>query len=279
MSATVVPTQRSAIRHDRVRLSDLLRSEWIKLTSVPAMVIGLASIVLLSIGMPILTAAWTPSRGLLHHSVDQTVYGLVGFPATFTTLLAGILGVVAMGSEYSTRSIQTTLMAAPKRWKTLAAKAQLMFGITAGLTLVSTFVAWAASYPLYASAGQQVGLNTPGVVLALVGGAFSVGVTAVVGISVAVVVRSATMSAIILTGVTFGAMVVSILLPAGLISGVVRTLVLGPVAYRMVEIRDETVFFDLSSGAMSVAATWVVLAAWAIVTLTVGALVLKRRDA
>lgn len=279
MSATVVPTQRVAIRNDRVRLSDLLRSEWIKLTSVPAMVIGLASLVLISIGLPMATAAVAPSRGLLHHSVDQTVYGLVGFPATFTTLLAGILGVIAMGSEYSTRSIQTTLLTAPKRWMTLVAKALLMFGITAGLTLVSTFIAWAASYPLYASAGQQVGLDTPGVSLALVGGAFSVGVTAVVGIGVAVVVRSATMSAIILTGVTFGAMVVSLLLPAGLISGVVRTLVLGPVAYRMVEIRDETVFFDLSSGAMSVAATWVVLAAWAIITLTVGALVLKGRDA
>lgn len=279
MTAANTQTAHDRRRASRVHFSDLLRSEWIKITSIPAMLIGLASIVLLSIGLPALVASWTGQRGLEHYAVDQTVYGLVSFAATFTTVIAGLLGVLVTGHEYSTGTIRTTLLAAPRRWGVLGAKALVMFVLTSVLTLVSVFTAWAVTYPVFDAAHQAVGLTTPGVLMALLGSAFSVGCCAVVGVGLAAVARSTTAAAILVTAVTLGAVVVAQLLPESTAAGIMSTLVLGPVAYRTVEIRPEGAFLDIASGEMSVAATWLVLLAWQLGTLALGWIVLARKDA
>lgn len=270
---------RSAVRRiDSVRFADLIRAEWVKLISIPSLMVGLGALVVLSIGLPLIVAVATPGRGLPDHTIDQTVYGLLSFPATFTTVLAGVLGVLVMGAEYSTGSMQTSMLTAPRRTGVLMAKALLMLGITTALALVSVIAAWVVTYPLFASANQEVALSTPGLPLAMLGAAFSVGLCAPLGVGVAAVLRSTTAGALAIAAVTFGAMVLASLLPAGIIRGVANTLVYGPAAYRMVEIRPDAVQLDLASGQAGLGMAWLVVALWAVAAVAVGAAVLKCRD-
>lgn len=56
-------------------------------------------------------------------------------------IVAGILGVLAVGSEYSSGTIQNTLLAVPSRLRVLAAKAVVVFTAVTATALVTIVAA------------------------------------------------------------------------------------------------------------------------------------------
>lgn len=273
------PAQTATARVERVRFVDLLRSEWIKLTSLPSLVFGMLCIAGLGGGLPILIGATLDYSGPTTPNIPESVYAVVGLPASLAITVAGVLGAMVSGSEYVTRTIQTTLLSGPARVPTLMAKAVLVFALTTGVAAVSTFAGWGLSYPLFERFALQIDLGMPGVALALLGGIFSVGFVAACGVGVGAIVRSTTFGTVLMIMLTFGSMLVVQLIPSGIAQHIVGTFALGMAAARMAAIRPESAFLELSTGQVSVPAAWLIIAGWALVALLVGAVLLKRRDA
>jgi ABC-2 type transport system permease protein len=64
---------------------------------------------------------------------------------SFAPVVAGLLGVVAIGSDYRYGTMRTTLLVTPRRGIALGAKALVAGGVGAGLALLNLLVAWAVA--------------------------------------------------------------------------------------------------------------------------------------
>jgi ABC-2 type transport system permease protein len=119
-------------------LPEALRAEWTKLLTLPGTPWLLAAFVTLTVAVStVATAAVTcPAGGC---TVDPARTSLTGI--YLGQALAAVLGVLVIGSEYSTSMIRTTFTAMPRRTTVLAAKAVNV----AGLLLAAGAVAVAGS--------------------------------------------------------------------------------------------------------------------------------------
>jgi len=263
----------------RVRWADLVRAEWIKLASIPSLVIGVVCLAALLLGLPVLAGLTLDYSGPVDPDLPQTLYMIAGLPTSLAIAVSGVLGALVMSAEYSTRTIQTTLLAAPRRLGVLAAKVVLLFGVTTATSLVAIFAGWAMSHPLFARYGLQADIGEPGVLAALIGAAVSIGLCAACGVGVGAALRSATGSSIVMIALTFGSLLIVMLLPGGLLQNAAGIFALGMAADRMTRIGSEGAFLDVALGQASAPASWIIVAGWAIVAVVVGGILLKRRDA
>lgn len=282
MSATAHGAWHEAKTSARPRFADLLRSEWIKFSSVPVMLFGLIALPIggiagaVFLGM-ILEETGVPSVRVIETTVGDATAAMV----IVGQLVAGILGVMCVGSEYSSGTIRTTLLASPFRMRALAAKAVLMFGLLTGAGLLTSFGAWAIASPFYAQHGLAVSLVEPGVFLALVGAAAYLGFCAVLGVGLGALLRSTAAGSVsVLVIVMLAPILVSSVLPQSIVTRALRLVDLGHAGDSMARaLPPGGPFLDLMGGHLSPAAGWVVAIAWAAVALGVGASVLQRRDA
>ena len=124
----------------------VLRSEWIKLWSLPSTwwVIGVAVVVSVGLGaimgggMRVMrdTPAAAQSAGvagMTFHASD------VAGVATLTQMILCILAILFIANEYSSGQIRATLTAAPGRLSTLAAKTVVVVVVTGVVTFVATY--------------------------------------------------------------------------------------------------------------------------------------------
>ncbi|GGS09351.1 MULTISPECIES: ABC transporter permease subunit [Streptomyces] len=164
-------------------LGDAIASEWTKLRSVRATVWTLGVMVALMLTLGVGTA-------LLLAANDTNLAGEPSLAMGFFGVLLGsicviTLGVLTIGSEYSTGMIRTTLTACPSRVRVLAAKAIVFFSLTFVITTVTaTVVAVLQTLILdspVAPSGGEWARATVGVGLYLAGlGLLSLGVGAIV---------------------------------------------------------------------------------------------------
>lgn len=190
MSAETL-TRPTALAPDiRLTFGRVLRSEWIKLTSLRSTVWSLGLIVALGIGLSILMAATIDTGGGAGGSAALTVM-IARIGLTFGQLIAAILGVLVISGEYSTGMIRSTLAAVPARLPVLAAKAITLFALVTVVGAVTVFGAWAATYPLLDAQGRAMGLDADGVAIALAGGALYLGLTAVFALGLGALLRAA----------------------------------------------------------------------------------------
>lgn len=198
MTTTTAPDRILGHRSAKPRFVDLLHSEWIKLTSLPAMWLCLLAIFGVGAGGTFFLGA-TLESSVPPSSFDPriTLGELSLTMVVFGQIIAGILGVMCLGSEYSSGTIQSTLLAVPSRVRSLMAKAVLLFAVTTVTALITVFVGWAATYSFYAKFGLAVTFDMPGVLLALVGAAVYVGFCSIFGLGIGAIVRSTTVGAIV----------------------------------------------------------------------------------
>lgn len=164
-------------------LSDAIASEWTKLRSVRATIwtLGVMVVLMLTIGV---------GTALLLAASDTN---LAGEPALalglFGVLLGSLcvitLGVLTIGSEYSTGMIRTTLTACPSRARVLAAKAIVFFSLTFVITTVTAAVVAVLQTLILSgsvtASGGAWALSTVGVGLYIAGlGLLSLGIGAIV---------------------------------------------------------------------------------------------------
>jgi ABC-2 type transport system permease protein len=118
---------------------------------------------------------------------DDTVLGgsLTGAPVA--QLVAAVLGVLVVAPEYGTGLIRSTLMASPRRWTVLGAKAVLVASVVFVVAVVGCTLAYVIGDVLLAGGGYRPGEAVP----ALPGVALSVAVIGVLGLAFGVILRSA----------------------------------------------------------------------------------------
>lgn len=145
----------------RYRFRHVARMEWVKLASLRSTWATLGITIAAAAGIAVLAAAGTktPSQDLTNSIMTGMFAGV---------LLAGVLGVLAVTSEYTCETIRATLAAAPRRPLVLAAKAAV-FGVTTLITgQAAAFLAFFAGRTALGHGIAAPALGQPGVLRTIV---------------------------------------------------------------------------------------------------------------
>lgn len=266
--------------HDRLSFAGVVRSEVIKLTSLRSSVALLLAIVVLGLGVSIalgltLEDAGVPEVGSVGFMLDQVTIGTV----LFGQIIAGVLGVLVITGEYSSGTIQSTLIAAPARLTVLGAKAIVLFLTATVSALGAQLASWAVTYPMFAEFGIEIGLAEPGVLFALLGGSVYVGSAAVLGLGIGTLLRSVAAGVATVISLILLLPIVLSVLPASTMVRNLHLLSMSKAGDAMSSAADGGGFMDLTDGYISPLAGWLIAAVWAAVLLGLGAIQLRRKDA
>jgi len=259
----------------------IVRSEFIKLTSLRSSIGLLLSIVVFGLGVSAALAltmadAGLPAQPSVSFMLDQITLGTV----LFGQLIAAVLGVLMITGEYASGTMQPTLIATPSRLPVLRAKAVVIFVATTASALVATFGSWAATYPLFAALDLEIGLAAPGVVLSLVGASVYVGLSAILGLGIGTLLRNVAASVATVISVMLLLPIVLSVLPASQTVRNIQLLSMSKAGDAMSNPPEsQGVFVDLVNGYISSGAGWVIAVVWAVVFLVIGAFRLRRGDA
>lgn len=273
--AAAAPPARSVARW-RLTGRGVLRSEWVKLRSLRSNSLILAG-----------TAAAMLVVGLVFSAiVGGVVTGpadgppLVGDPTgtalqgmQLAQLVIGVLGVLAITSEYATGMIRSTFTVVPGRLPVLWAKAAVITAATFVTMLVTSFVAFLAGQALIAGGDiAPAALGDPGVLRAVVGTAGYLTGVALIGLAVGALLRSTAGAISTLVGVVFllpglGA----VLLPASWQDNVLQ--------YLPSNAGSAFTSVNPEAGLLSPTAGLLVFLAWIAVPLAAAAIAVKRRPA
>lgn len=131
MTTATATRAASATTSRRLNLAGVIRSEWIKATSLRSIRWSIAVSIVLGIGMS--TIMGFAIRDLIPSGTfggAEFITTVTGFPSAFLALVFAVLGVFVFSSEYSSGMILSTLTAAPLRGRVLAAKALVLTAIS-----------------------------------------------------------------------------------------------------------------------------------------------------
>jgi ABC-2 type transport system permease protein len=266
---------------DRLRFTGVLRSEFVKLTSLRSTVGLLAAIIVTGLGVSAVLGVTAESAGVpdapsVGFMLDQVTIGTV----LFGQLIAGVLGVLVISAEYSSGTIQSTLIAVPARGVVLAAKAVVVFVTATAAALVALFGSWALTYPMFAALGIEVGLTAPGVVPALVGAAVYIGFSGILGLGIGTLLRSVAAAVATVISIILLLPIVLSVLPASTLVRNLHLLSMSKAGDAMSNAPEfGGILLDLADGYVSYGAGWLVAAAWAGIFVVMGAVQLRRKDA
>lgn len=249
----------------RLSGANLLRSEWIKLTTLRSTWWSLAVALLLSLAISCLIAA-----SVQDFPPGYAAIAVILSPTQFTMLVAGVLGAIVITGEYSTGMIRSTLTAEPRRGAVLVAKAVVIAVLMAVATLVTYAIAIAATAPLL-----PVGIDwsvPADSVIPLAYGVLSMVSFTLLGLGVGFVVRSGAGAIAITVGILFVLPIVFQLFSLA-----------GESWQWLVDLADYLPVVAASTltaaGATDILPSLVTLIAWALVPLVAGWALLRSRDA
>jgi ABC-2 type transport system permease protein len=140
-------------------------------------------------GMASLVANPLPA-GVSPAMMDAGTAALLTTPLLLTQIAVGVMGVLVMGSEYSSRTIASTLAAVPNRLEALAAKALAVALVAFGLGVVPGLAAYALTTGTRADLGYDGSLASWGVLGPLLGSGAYLALVALLGLALATLMRS-----------------------------------------------------------------------------------------
>ncbi|WP_417510139.1 ABC transporter permease [Microbacterium sp.] len=186
MTTTTAPRRATHVASpSRLTFPRLLRSEWIKLSTLRSTWWAIGISALLTIGIALIAAA--SLKDVVGFEPIQAVVS----PMQFTMLLAGILGVISVTGEYSTGMIRSTFTAQPVRGAVLAAKAVVIAIVLFISSLIIFFTAALAVTPFFADgdipfAWDDAAKST----LPILAASISMAVCALIGLAFGFLLRS-----------------------------------------------------------------------------------------
>lgn len=268
-------------RPERLSFAGVVRSEFIKLTSLRSTIALLVSIIVVGVGVSVALGATMEGAGLpdlrsVGFVLDQITVGTV----LFGQLIAAVLGVIVISGEYSSGTIQPTLIATPTRLPVLGAKAVVLFGMTTVSAAVAAFGSWAVTYPMFAAFDLEVGVTAPGVALSLLGTSVFVGLSAILGLGIGSLLRSVAASVATAISLMLLLPIVLSVLPASQVARNLQLLSMSKAGDAMSNPSETLgVAVDLVDGFVSPGAGWIIALVWAGTFLVLGAIRLRRGDA
>ena len=282
--AVTAPPRRTT-QGSGVNFMRILKSEWIKLVTVPSTVIMLSITVVVMIGLAALFA-WQTTVLLDLQGDPEMAAQMQGAPdATsitntipgsgliFGQLLIGSLGVVLIASEWGTGMIRSTMVAVPKRIPALLAK-QLVFAVVAFVVGAgSALVSYLIAQPILTPSELQFGLGDEGVLMHIINTGSVLALMAVIAMSIGTLLRNTAGGVV----TTIGLLLILPILVATLLAGIADWV---PDAARFLpsSAGEQMVAITIADGALDQWQGALVLGAWALVMLVVSLLVTKKRD-
>ncbi|WP_416982542.1 ABC transporter permease [Streptomyces sp. T028] len=206
LSVAPDPERGSAARY-KVTFVRVLRSEWAKFWSLRSswITLGVAVVLLVLFGAiasytyspDAVAAGGPPGQG----SGDSDAVSLALTGVTFASLAIGVLGVLLSAGEYSTGMIRSTLAAVPRRLPVLLSKAAVIGPVALVLATVGALAAFLLGGP--GLDGEQIALSLgdDGVLRSLAGAGVYLGLVAVLGVALGVLLRSSAGAIAVLVGV------------------------------------------------------------------------------
>lgn len=193
----------------------MITSEWIKLWSVRSTWFALYVAAAGTIGL-------AATYALVAKSGDvEPTDALQG--AVFGQLAFGVLGVLAVSSEFTTGLIRTTFATVPRRRVVIAAKAGLLFGVLVVAGEAMSFAAFFTAQLLFWRRGVHFSLADHDMAVSVLGCGFYMTFVGMFGFCVGVLLRRTTAAVSTFVGIVFVGMgVIPALLPDGIRAEAVR---------------------------------------------------------
>jgi hypothetical protein len=204
MATTTAPL--AAPRYRPARFADVLRSEWTKARTVPSTLWTLLVAAVLGIGLGALISALAGNhydKSSLSSRLTWDPTSISGSGLGIAQLAIGILGVLLITSEYSTRAISSTLAAVPRRTRLLAAKATVITVMTFVVVIVIAFAAFFIGQALISGHAPTANLGDSGVLRALIGGGLYAALLGLLGLGLGTLLRHAAGAIAVLVAILF----------------------------------------------------------------------------
>jgi ABC-2 type transport system permease protein len=265
--------RRSTSRRRPVRLSDVVRSEWIKFRSVRSTRLTLLVAGVATVGLGMIFAATAssgdaaPARAAVLSDPVQLALGAIDL----TAMLVGVLGVLIIAGEYSTGLIRTTIAAVGDRLALLWAKAAVLATTTAVVMGITTVLALWLGQAVYRGDLPTMPLSDPGTFEVVLGTTTYVVGVALIGLALGFIVRSTASAIGILVGGMFIGPPLLNLLPDFFSDVVLKYLPSEAGSAIMATVSDP----DL----LSTGTAYAVFAAWVVGLLVVAGVLMRTRDA
>lgn len=206
----------------RYSVTDLARSEWIKLRSVRSTVWSFAIMAVLGIGIGVMATAetranWTHTGNLGFQPIRTSLIGV-----DVAQLVVGVLGVLVMTGEYGTGTIRATFSAAPRRPAVLVAKTAVFTVVALVVSEVVAFLSFFLGQAMLTAPAPHATLATSGAVRAVVGSGLYICVIGLIGLGLGVLIRHTAGAIGALVGVLLILPLVVSALPSSIIQAVQR---------------------------------------------------------
>ena len=187
------------------RFRAVAQMEWQKLRTVRSTWYIVAVFAVGMVGLAVLTASHenyaqmsAADRASFDPTYDAFLLGLV-----VGQLLLGVLGVLAITTEFSSGMIRATFAAAPRRPLVLAAKAAVLGAVTLAAGEISAFAAFLAGQAALQAQAPHATLGQPGVLRAvLMAGAYPA-LIALISLGIGAIIRHTAGAICALFGVVF----------------------------------------------------------------------------
>lgn len=184
----------------------VVAAEWTKFSSLRSTWVTTGISVLLLIVFGMIASASFSGDGMT--SIDLALSG-----SALAALSVGVLGALLGAGEYTTGMIRATLAAVPRRLPVLWSKS-LVAGAAAFVTMtVGAFAAFALGSAVLNDRVGGLGLGDDGVLRALFGAGLYLGLVAVLGVALGMLVRSSAGAIAILAGLLLIVPGLAVLLP------------------------------------------------------------------
>jgi ABC-2 type transport system permease protein len=185
-------------------MSGVMRMEWLKLRSVRSTwyMVAVFAAGLVGVAMLVLSNQhWAQMSAADQASFDPVNEGFTGL--ALGQLLFGILGVLAISTEFSSGLIRATFAAVPGRPRVLAAKAAVLAVVTLVAGEIFSFAAYAAGEAMLKSPAPHAAPGQPGVLRAvLMAGAYPA-LIALIGLGAGAIIRNTAGAICAVAGITF----------------------------------------------------------------------------
>jgi len=280
MTSTMIPaiSPPTASRPQTIAsvVPDVLRSEWTKLRTVRSTYWTLLAAVVGIVGLSALLCAIIAAQysGMSAHNKATFNATSLSLSGVFIAQLAiGVLGVLAVTTEFGTGMIRSTLAAVPQRRLLLAAKAAVFAGVTAVVGVVSCFVAFFVGQAILSSQGIAAHLGDPGVLRSIIGSGLYLPILGLLALGIGTMIRHSAGAIASLFGVLLVVPSLVLLLPGSLGDGIGKFLP-----------SNAGQAIVVSTGASKTATLspylgFGVFCLWAVAALIGAAVTLQRRDA
>jgi ABC-2 type transport system permease protein len=249
------------------------RMEWLKLRSVRSTWYMIAVFAAGMIGVALLVMShqrWAQLSAADKASFDPTNMLYTGM--ALGQLLVGILGVLAVTTEFSSGMIRATFAAVPSRPLVLAAKAGVVGGLTLAAGEILAFASFFAGQLMLKAPAPHATLGQPGVLRAVLMAGVYPALIALIGLGLGAVIRHTAGAICAVVGVVFVLPLLTLPMGTAFAGAVQKFLPMEMAENSLTAVKPVT--DQLSAGV-----AFALLCLYAVAALAAGGWALSRRDA